>query len=295
MRAGIMMEFTGQTKVYGLFGYPVNHSVSPAMHNRAFAALGLDCCYLPFRVARENLQEAVAAVRALKLGGVNVTIPHKEAVCAYLDQIQPDAAIIGAVNTIVNRDGCLLGYNTDAAGFLAALQQEGEFDPRGRRAVILGSGGAARAVGFTLALSGIDKIWIFDRDIQKAVNLAADLTAKTNACAKGSDLSSQSLPVVLEQASLLVNATPVGMYPNVEQVPPICPEWLSPGLMVYDLVYNPPQTRLLARAAERGCRVLSGIGMLTLQGARAFELWTGHPAPVIVMRRAVEEALQNQS
>ena len=164
----------GSTKIYGIIGDPVAHSLSPLMQNRAFAACGLDCCYVPFRVDAAGLPAAVAAVRALGLGGVNVTIPHKERVVAYLDEVDRSAAMIGAVNTIVNRDGRLIGYNTDGAGWLASLH-EGGFDPGGRRVVLLGAGGAARAVSSVMVQSGIRSLAIFDVIGSKAEKLAADL------------------------------------------------------------------------------------------------------------------------
>ncbi len=281
----------GSTRVYGIIGDPVAHSLSPLMQNRAFGDCGLNCCYVPFQVDAAGLPAAVAAVRALGLGGVNVTIPHKERVMEHLDEVEPRAALIGAVNTVVNRDGRLIGHNTDGAGFLASLHNGG-FDPGGKRVVLLGAGGAARAVSFVMAQSGISSLTIFDAIGSKAEKLAADLAPVASCPIAAGELTSDTLPAALAEADLLVNASPVGMYPHHKARPPVDPQHLTGGKLVYDLVYNPLRTKLISEAEARGCRVLSGAGMLVYQGALAFELWTGRRAPVEIMRQALEEALQ---
>lgn len=286
---------TGGTRVYGVIGNPVAHSLSPLMHNRAFVDCGLDCCYIPFKVAAGDLPTAVAAVRALGMGGINVTIPHKELVIGCLDEVDRTAALIGAVNTVVNRNSRLIGYNTDGAGFLSMLQNDAGFDPGGRRVVLLGAGGAARAVAFVLAQSGIGSLAIFDLDGSRAARLAADL-AEVAGCAIEAgepvgEPGSRSLTGAMAGADLLINATPVGMFPNHEAGPPVDVRRLTVNTLVCDLVYNPPVTRLLREAAARGCRVLPGTGMLAYQGALAFELWTGLRPPTETMRRVLEEAL----
>lgn len=288
---------TGSTRIYGIIGDPVAHSLSPLMHNRAFVDCGLDCCYIPFKVAAGDLPAAVAAVRALGMGGVNVTIPHKERVIACLDEIDRTAALIGAVNTVVNRNGRLIGYNTDGAGWLALLKNDAGFDPGGRRAVLLGAGGAARAVAFVLAQSGIGSLAIFDLDGSRAARLAADLAAFAGCAIEAGEpvgeQGSSVLAAALAGADLLINATPVGMFPNHEAKPPVDLRQLTGNTLVCDLVYNPPVTRLLREAAARGCRVLAGTGMLAYQGALAFELWTGLRPQVETMRLVLEEALGN--
>jgi shikimate dehydrogenase len=282
------MMVSGSTKVFALFGDPVTHSLSPLMQNTAFKALKLDCCYLPFLVRRESLAEAVSAVRALNLGGVNLTIPHKERVLSYLDEVDEEARVIGAVNTVVNRDGYLCGYNTDAPGFLASLKSVG-FDAKGKRVVVMGAGGAARAAVFALVHQGISHIYICNRNTSRGEMLARDLR-KAGAAVGVSDYG-VSFSEALKNADLLVNATPVGMYPNHKENPIIMRDQLHPRLLVCDLVYNPPQTRLLEEAAAAGCDVLNGVGMLAHQGALAFQLWTGKKAPVDLMHRAVLDAL----
>jgi shikimate dehydrogenase len=278
------------TRVYGIIGDPVAHSLSPLMQNRAFVESGLDCCYVPFQVAAAGLPAAVAAVRALDLGGVNVTLPYKERVAEYLDEVDRNAALVGAVNTIVNRDGRLIGYNTDGAGWLASLCDSG-FDPVGKKVVLLGAGGAARAVSFVVAQSGIASLAIFDVVVSKAGKLAADLAPVAGCTLVAGELAGGTLGVALAEADLLVNASPVGMFPQHDAQPPVDPQQLNGSTLVYDLVYNPLRTRLIREAEARGCPVLSGAGMLVYQGALAFELWTGHKAPVATMRRALEEAL----
>ncbi|HAA90652.1 MAG TPA: shikimate dehydrogenase [Peptococcaceae bacterium] len=287
------MVITGKTKVYGLIGDPVSHSLSPLMQNAAFAFYGLPCCYVPFQVKKENLSLAVASIRALGMGGVNITIPHKEKALDYLDEVDKEAELIGAVNTVVNRDGLLVGYNTDGAGFIRSLQEEAGFDPKRKKVVLLGAGGAARAVAFALALRGIDFLWIFNRTPARARSLAQDVAEKTGCQAVGAGLEAKLVRNALEQAQLLVHASPVGMYPHHGEEPLIDPLLLPPEVLVCDLVYNPPRTRLLSAAAERGCRVLSGLGMLVYQGALAFELWTGKKAPVSLMRSILEKQFEN--
>lgn len=284
------MRIGGMTKVFALFGDPVGHSLSPIMQNTAFQALGMDCCYVTYLVHKEDLSAAVQAVRALHLGGVNLTIPHKESVLQYLDEVQEDAQLIRAVNTIVNRDGCLFGYNTDAPGFLASLKSTG-FDPNGKRVLIIGAGGAARAAAFALAKDGAARIDIFNRSSEKAEKLAQDLLQVYRLSA-GAREANTSLIKSLKSADLLINATPVGMYPNHRSEPLLTREQLHPGLLVYDLIYNPLKTRLLEEAEAAGCRVLSGLEMLVWQGVKAFQLWTGREAPVDLMQDAVLQAFK---
>lgn len=284
---------TGKTKIYALFGDPVTHSVSPVMHNSAFEFLGMDCCYVPFRVQNNGLQAAINAVRVMGIKGVNITIPHKKSVINYLDEVDRNAELIGAVNTIVNKNGRLLGYNTDGYGFLAFLRSEAGFDPQHKRIVLIGAGGAARAVAFTLALEGAEKITIFNRSPDKAEILADELYRTVGCDVEADGLNSDLIDAELALADLLVHASPAGMFPNCEERPPVNTEKFKGGLLVCDLIYNPLKTRLLREAEKSGCRIFNGIGMLVFQGALAFEIWTGQPAPLHIMRAAVEKALFN--
>jgi shikimate dehydrogenase len=266
---------TGTTKVYGIFGRPVGHSLSPAMHNAAFAAVGLDAVYVPFAVA--DLAEAVAGLRGLNLGGVSVTIPFKEDILPLLAEIDDRARIIGAVNTVVNREGRLWGTNTDWHGAVAALEEE--IALAGKRVLVLGAGGAGRAVVYASLQAGAE-VLVADADEARARTLAQEFGATFVPLADASR----------EPAAVLINATPVGMAPEVEAIP-IDPKALANFSVVMDIVYKPLQTRLLREAAARGCRCLDGLQMLVHQGARQFELFTGHPAPVEIMRRAALAAV----
>jgi shikimate dehydrogenase len=272
------------TRLTGLFGHPVAHSKSPQMHNAAFAHLGLDYVYLAFDILPERIEEGVQSIRALNVRGVNVTIPHKVAVIPYLDELSDAARRIGAVNTIVHEQGRLIGHNTDGIGYLAALREETGFVPAGKSVLLLGAGGAARAVATQLALDGAAQITIAARTVERAQELLPALDGLTAAQAV---LLGDVVPADYD---LVVNTTPLGMHPHVDELP-IDPELLRAGQLVSDLIYNPRETRFLREAAARGCRVSGGLGMFIHQGAEAFRLWTGQEAPTDVMRKTVESYL----
>ncbi len=282
----------GRTRLVGLIGWPVAHSGSPAMHNAAFRALKLNWSYVPLPVRPEALAAAVAGLAALGFRGANVTVPHKEAVIPLLDSLSPEAARINAVNTIVvEDDGRLVGHNTDAAGFIAALRQGG-FSPEGGSAIVVGAGGAARAAVHGLLAAGAARVLILNRSLDRAERLVSDLEA---------DARVQALPFIPEaliesarDADLLVNATPVGLWPKTDAS--IWPKGVPvpARLTVFDLVYNPVETLLLRQAREGGARAIPGLGMLVSQGAAAFRLWTGIEPPVEAMRAACERALREE-
>lgn len=275
-------HISANTEICGLIGDPVEHSISPAIHNAAFKKTGLDYIYLPFRVTSENLTGAITALKSLDLRGLNVTIPHKVAVMPLLDEIDAVAKNIGAVNTIVNNNGHLTGYNTDAAGFLKSLVKR-DIDPSGKKVVILGAGGVARAISFALTEQKAE-IEILNRSgsPDPAEKLAANLSKHSKSKIHAAELSEPNLKQALKQADILINATSVGMSPNTDNslVPP---ELLKPDMVVYDVVYNPQKTRLLADAEKAGAVVIGGLDMLIWQGALAFELWTGVEAPLDTM------------
>ncbi len=281
---------SSETRICGLIGDPVTHSVSPVMHNAAFDFLGLDYIYLPFAVTKDRLARAVDGVRGLNIRGLNVTIPHKVAVIPFLDRLEPLAERIGAVNTIVNDDGVLTGHNTDAAGFLKALQGRG-IEPKGKVVVLLGAGGAARAIAFALAEKGA-RLTILNRkqELDWAVELAGSVSSFSGRKVKALELNEPNLKAALVPADVVVNATSVGMSPNNGQSP-VARELLRPGLVVFDIVYSPVKTRLLSEAEQAGAVTVNGLDMLVWQGALAFELWTGAKAPVEVMRKEVARAL----
>ncbi len=282
---------TAKTKICGLIGDPVEHSVSPAMHNAAFREKGLDFVYLPFRVKKEQLRQAIDGVRVLNIVGLNITIPHKVNVIPYLDELDPLAEKIGAVNTIVNSNGSLKGYNTDASGFLKALTGRG-IEPRGKKVVILGAGGASKAVSFSLAERGADLV-ILNRELEFdwAVELAGHLSRSFSIEVRALKLNEPNLKKALAGADILVNTTSVGMSPRRDESP-VPKRLLKPGLTVFDIVYNPLKTRLLREAEASGAEVIPGLDMLAWQGALAFEMWTGVAAPFEMMREEITRLLQ---
>ena len=268
LEATVTAAITGKTRIVGVWGQPVSHSRSPAMHNAALASLGLDWAYVPFEVAPERLPAAVEAVRALNLVGVNVTVPHKEAVLPLLDVVDEDARRIGSVNTIRNVNGVLHGSSTDGPGFLRTLETLGERTEH-RRALLLGAGGSARAVAFALASRG-GRVQIANRTEDRARELAARLNEFWPGAASVAGWGGEA-----DEFDLLVNATSLGMAPQEESLPALPPGGLPAGVLVYDLVYAPPETRLLALARRSGCRAVNGIPMLVAQGALSLALWTG--------------------
>ncbi len=285
------------TEVVGLIGFPIRHSISPAFQQPAFDAEGLDVRYEVWELPGEELSVAIERLNQPKCLGANVTIPHKAAIIPYLDAVDATARAIGAVNTIVHRDEKLIGSNTDLIGFAEALRRDAEFEPRGKRVLVCGAGGSARAVVAALAIGGAIKIDICARRIEQATNLIVDFhgaliaNGPTTLTAHQLDQSS-TLKSLVEEVELVVNTTPVGMLHRPEADRSVLPiDWLYPGLVVFDLVYNPPETPMLRAARERGARTLNGLPMLVYQGAASFERWTGRRAPVELMRRKALEAL----
>lgn len=280
------MRITGKTQLVGVIGYPVSHTLSPAMHNAAIAELGLDWVYAPFPVAPDRLPEAVRGLQAVGARGFNATIPHKESLLPLLDEVSGEAAFIGAVNTVLfHEDGRSIGYNTDAEGFLRAMDESGIAPPEGEKAAVMGAGGAARAVAAALAKAKAREIVIVNRTFEKAEALAAEADAAIGVSARAEPLTEAGIASALDGTALLVNATSAGMDGSAGL--PIDADALRPPLAVYDIVYSPPQTGLLKTAAQNGCKTLNGLGMLTHQGAIALERWTGLKAPVETMRQAL--------
>lgn len=277
----------GTTQVCAVWGWPVKHSASPAMHNAAFAALGLDLVYVPFSVVPESLEDAVGGVRALGLLGVNVTVPLKERVPALLDKLTDRAERLGAVNTLFWDGEALCGDSTDGPGFLAALAHAGVTPSPGMNALVLGAGGSARAIVDALVQAGAD-VTIANRTPEKAQEVATRFGAKAVL-----PLTEAALREALPTTQLLVNTTSIGMAPHIHDMPPVPAEALHPQLFVTDLIYNPAQTRLLELAKAAGCPTQNGVEMLVQQGAIAFSRWTGETAPLAAMRQAVHQYLQN--
>ena len=277
----------GYTQLVGLIGWPTRHSLSPLMHNAAFQSLMLNWSYVPLPVQPGRVEGAISGLVALGFRGANVTIPYKETVIPLLHRLSPEAEEIGAVNTIVvEKNGTLVGYNTDSSGFIASLRQGG-FNPKGRPAVVCGAGGAARAAVHGLLEAGAREITVLNRTIARAEGLISQFVDERLQAGR---LSPETLTRAAGDVDLLVNATPIGMWPHVDGS--IWPSDLPvpPHLTVFDLVYNPLETHLLQQARVSGTRVISGLEMLLFQGAAALELWTGKKAPIATMRAALKEA-----
>jgi len=268
-------------KTVALIGYPLGHTISPAMHNAGYRHLKLDYEYVPLEVNPDDLKEAVDGLRALHFAGFNVTIPHKETIIPHLDDVTSLARDIGAVNTVLNRDGKLIGFNTDGPGFIESLKFDAGFEPKGKNCLILGAGGAGRALAVSLQQNEAKSISIYDPAVEKAENLAGYVGGKVV----------KDIQKEMNEANLLINASPIGMYPRVDNSP------LPPGiklhkkLCVYDIVYNPQETKLLGIAKQSGAKAVSGLGMLVRQGALAFTVFTGHSAPFEVMWEAAKADL----
>ncbi|HCK15047.1 TPA: shikimate dehydrogenase [Candidatus Poribacteria bacterium] len=284
-----MTKISGQTRIVGVIGDPVQHSRSPQMHNAAIVERKLDYVYVPFHVRSGELREAIEGFKALNVLGVNVTIPHKQTVMPILDDVSHEATLIGAANTLIFCDGRVSGDNTDAQGFLRAMTEEGIDIPVGGSAVVLGAGGAARAVVVALALSGLGLITVANRTGWKAIQFEKNLATISETEISAVDLASNQLNSAIRSADLLVNTTSVGMQETDQLL--IDPDSLNPGTIVYEIVYTPPETPLLRVAREKGCQTIGGIGMLVHQGAIAFEKWIGIVPNVETMRIALEQAL----
>jgi shikimate dehydrogenase len=277
-------NISGKTKVCGLIGDPIEHTMSPAMHNAAYRELGLDYVYIAVGVKPEKLPQAIDGIRGLGVTGMNVTIPHKVNVIPLLDKLDPLAKKIGAVNTVVNNDGVLTGYNTDATGFLQAMLEKG-VEPKGKSIAVIGAGGAARAVSFILADRGAYPI-ILNRieEIDWAINLADKISKAFDTDTVALELTRDNLSKVLKDTEILVNATSVGMSPNSDESP-VPSGLLKPGLTVYDVIYNPLKTKLIRDAEGVRATTISGIDMLVWQGVLAFELFTGKKPPFELMKK----------
>jgi shikimate dehydrogenase len=282
-------RISGTTKLVGIIGWPVEHSLSPAMHNAAFAELGLDWAYLPLPVYPDHLGDAIRGLQATGFSGANVTVPHKQAVMQYLDDISHDAQVIGAVNTISIRDGQLFGDNTDAPGFLQSLRDAG-FETDEARAAVVGAGGAARAVVHALSQAGVRQLTLFSRRREQAEQLCKDISRfhpNTQFVAH----SLTELGAAKAHIDLLVNTTPVGMWPDTEHSPWPQDTPMPARAFVCDLIYNPADSLFLRQARAAGAVTLNGLGMLVAQGALAFETWTDIPPSISTMKTACLQAM----
>lgn len=278
----------------GIIGFPIRHSISPAFQQAALDHLGLDATYEAWEVKPENVGEFVNGLRSPEMAGINITVPHKEAVIPFLDEVDDWSTAAGAVNTIVNRNGKLTGHNTDGPGFLRALREAGSFSPHGKNVLVLGAGGAARGVVLALIRDAVGNLTIANRTLDRAQQLSR--MARDNGLdAKSISLEEEGLAAAAASANLIVNCTTVGMSHGPDETgTPLPPALIPATALVYDLVYNPLETPLLREAARAGAGTLSGIYMLVYQGADSFKMWTGQDAPVAVMLDAATKAMASR-
>ncbi len=283
-----MISLSGNTRVYGLLGDPVTHSLSPLMHNHAFQEYQINSVYVPFHVLPNNLPAAVDGLRALNVAGVNVTIPHKETVLAHLDQVDPTAQLIGAVNTVVNQEGTLHGYNTDASGFMRSVSHELDFVPEGQDIVLLGAGGACRAAAVALASAGVKSITIANRHKSRAERIISDLhfpfpRVHFTAC----DYNHSGYLHALSGADLIANTTSLGLHGEEINFLPL--EHIKGGASIFDMVYSSSETTLIKKSRAMKLSCTDGLGMLAAQGEDAFFLWTGVRLPDGFMRKVLHK------
>ena len=280
------MKIKGSTNIVGLIGHPVEHSFSPPMHNAAFDELGMDYAYVAFDVNPKNLQSAIEGAKSLNIRGFNVTIPHKIEVMQFLDEIDEVASLIGAVNTIDFKN--LKGYNTDGIGAVKAIEEVSSI--KNKNVVVAGAGGASRAISFYLAKYGAESLTILNRNVDKAQGLAGDVSDSGLI----NDVNAGSISEIgryLANADILVDTTPIGMHPNIDDAPIALVGDMHEDLVVFDAVYNPNETVLLKEALKAGAKPVYGIKMLLYQGAESFRIWTGRDAPVDAMEKALKDTL----
>lgn len=275
-----------KAELVGVFGHPVAENPTIVMQEAAFQELGLNWRYLTIEVYPEDLEDAMKGLRAMNMRGINLTIPHKVAVLKYLDEVAPDAALIGAVNTVCREENKLIGENTDGKGFLRSLRDDTGIDPVEKRVVVLGAGGAARAITVELALAGAQQITLVNRTVARGEELVRLLNEKTSTPASFFQWDTQyEIP---SETDILVNATSIGLFPNVTEKPDIVYETITKEMIVCDVIPNPPHTPFLKEAEFRGAKTLDGLGMLVYQGAIGFKMWTGLEAPVNIMYQALK-------
>lgn len=282
------MKVNGETRIYGIFGYPIRHTLSPAIQNAAFQALKIPAVYIPFEVPPEALGPALRGLVALGIEGVNLTIPHKEHALDFIDRLTPEAHTIGAVNTVVVHKGELIGHNTDGEGFLLSLRRDLRFNPRGKSIAVLGAGGAARSIAISLLSLPLKRLVLFNRSSDRLGHLVYHLkrtfSSKKRRIA-GEVIGSRKIKS-LDGFDLVVQATSVGMDGRGCLV---LPDALRRGISIYDTIYSPHQTPLVRIARRKGLSTADGLGMLIYQGALAFEWWTGRRAPIEEMRKALKK------
>lgn len=279
------------TRLLGLMGNPLEHSFSAFMHNRSYEMESMNYIYINMETEKKNIGDILNGIKHLKFDGFNVTIPYKIDIIDYLDEIDPLAEKIGSVNTVKIENGKFKGYNTDGEGFVISLAEECNFDCKNKKVIILGSGGASRAVAMTIADKNPEKMYLTNRTFAKAVDLAEEINCKFSRICVATE--SDNIDSIIEDCDLLINTTSVGMSPYVE-ASPIDSELLHSGLTVCDIIYNPEKTKLLIDAEKIGCDTMNGLGMLINQGAKAFEIWSGKKAPIELMRESLKILIESR-
>ncbi|WP_040681921.1 shikimate dehydrogenase [Methanobrevibacter boviskoreani] len=281
------MAIDGNTKIFGVIGNPIEHSLSPNMHNANLESLGLNYVYLPFHVYEDNIEYLIDGAKALNIQGLNVTIPHKINVIKYLDEIDPLAEKIGAVNTInfeYKSDKTIAkGYNTDVLGAMRALKEK--TDIKDKDVLVLGAGGASRAICYGLTEENVNSITILNRNLERALDLAGDITSSTEYTVNFDDF--ENIDTHLRDTDIIINTTPVGIYPNIYDKPLIYAQQMNPNMVVFDIVYTPLETGLLKEAKKIGATRVSGLKMFVYQGAESFKIWTGKDADIKAMEKSV--------
>lgn len=281
----------GLTVTVGTLGYPVHHTISPEFQGAAYESMGIDMVYLPFNVKPEDIGDAVRGIRALGIRGTNVTMPHKQTAIPFLDELDPLAEVIGSINGIINTDGRLKGYNFDVGGFMIPFDG---MDLQGERVLMIGAGGGARAAAFGLTMRGADLV-ILNRNVEKAENLAADLTAYSGNPAKGLPWTDEVLKEELTKTKIVVNCSPIG-FDKYEDETPVPKDLIRSDMFIYDIVYSPLETRFMKEAKEQGAyRVVGGLEMIVGQGAQFFEKATGRKAPYELMLETGRKVLEQRA
>lgn len=271
----IDFSVTGKTRLLGLIGNPVEHSISPQLHNSLSMLKGLDLIYVPLKVDKENLEVVVKALKALEFVGFNVTIPYKREIMKFIDDNTKEAILMGAVNTVKKIEGRLYGYNTDGEGFLRAFKEAAGTGFNGKKVVMIGAGGVARPIAVKIAMDGAEKISIVNRTTQKSVELAEVVNENIAEIVQVYNFEDKTLKMAFEESDVIINTTSVGMSPDINKSPVENADYFRSGQIVYDVVYNPAKTKFLKDAQSRGCKAIGGLGMLFYQGINAYEIWTG--------------------
>lgn len=277
----IESSITGKTRILAVIGNPIEHSISPQLHNTISKYLGLDFAYVPFKVDKNRLTEAVNGMRALNVAGFNITIPFKEEVIGLLDKVSEDALLMGAVNTVKISDGFLCGYNTDAEAFAKSFKEETGSGFKGKTAIIAGAGGTARALACKIVMEGAKRIYLINRTESKAVNICNLINTNFGKSNLAESFSTESPDAInaFKAADIIVNTTSAGMSPNINERPLEGYPEFSSNQAVYDVIYNPGKTRFLEDASKCGCKIANGLGMLFYQGIYAYEIWMGIKLP----------------